>query len=162
MPAGKTEAEKVSCLEYQCMVTSLKPRWGFRVVQDFRAFGICSLLLPYWLRASLSMQGGPGSKGPRGDRGDRGVSVSNTVCHFLLNLYSTNWDNVYPVKPADLIKDVELSKIHIFWQGQFVSSLAHGKKLPRNGGGKKKSSFVCFASYTFQKVSAENVYLSKT
>lgn len=29
------------------------------------------------------------------------------------------------------------------------------------GKKKKKSSFVCFASYTFQKVSAENVYLSK-
>lgn len=85
--------KKVSRLEYQCTVTSLKPRWGFRVVQGFRAFGICSLLLPYSLRASLSMQGGPGSKGPRGDRGDRGVSVSNTICQFpsLLNLYLTNW-----------------------------------------------------------------------
>lgn len=150
MPAGKTEAEKVSCLEYQCMVTSLKPRWGFRVVQDFRAFGICSLLLPYWLRASLSMQGGPGSKGPRGDRGDRGVSVSNTFCHFLLNLYSTNWDNVYPVKPADLIKDVELSKKIIFSDRDNLFQAWHTEKSSP-GMGEKKIILCLFCKLHFSE-----------
>lgn len=78
-----------------------KPRWGFRGAQDFRAFGISSLLLhSSRVSCSLLFQGGPGSKGPRGDRGDRGVAVSNTLCDFVsklvlysLNLGQTNWAN---------------------------------------------------------------------